>query len=96
MAGVKCDSCIYPSINMNASTTTITTTNNSSLWAMISSKMREITKFNWPVNTRRYYNPMPLQWWATVGDGGPSLEQHWVNVYRVWWVGCRVNCPYTR
>ena len=29
---------------------------------------------------------MLLQWWATVPDGGPPLERHWVIITsRVYW-----------
>ena len=29
----------------------------------------------------RYINPMLVQCWASVKDGGPTLYQHWVNVW---------------
>ena len=28
----------------------------------------------------QYVGPMLIQWWATVEDGGPPLDQHMANV----------------
>ena len=49
---------------------------------------------------RRYINPMLVQCWASVVDGGPTLDQHWVSsiimIIRVLARGhgrlCSINC----
>ena len=42
--------------------------------------IRELTFISWPTQPIRYINAMLVCCWASVADGGSTLNQYWFNV----------------